>query len=147
MSELNQHEQSQNQRIKELEGEVAELRQAFADLSESIEDRCMAAIQVLAAAVGGVIGSARQKVKAKQEAPKFEIRLVDGVNEKANAESFQVTLLENGGVVVAQDRARTGTFRAVPSTALEETFAAFLKGHKIPAGQPTLINLYQLEYS
>jgi predicted RNase H-like nuclease (RuvC/YqgF family) len=147
MSELNQHEQSQNQRIKELEEEVAGLRRAFAELSESVEDRCMAAIEMLASAVGGVIGSARAKVKAKQEAPKFEIRLVDGLTEVANRESFQVTLQDNGGVLVAQDKANSGKWTALPSTALEETFVAFLKGHQIPVGQPTLINLYQLNYS
>lgn len=147
MSELDQHEQDQNTRITELETELADLRQAFSDLSDSIEDRCMAAIEMLAGAVGGVIGSARNKVKAKREAPALEIRLVDGTTELANAETFQVTLLEAGGVVVAQDRARTGTYRALPSNALEETFATFLKGHAIPVGQPTLVNLYKLEYS
>lgn len=147
MSELDQHEKNQDQRIKELEEEVAGLRNAFADLSDSIEDRCMAAIEMLAGAVGGVIGSARSKVKAKREGPALEIRLVDGITELANAETFQVTLHEAGGVVVAQDRARTGTYRALPANALEDTFAAFLKGHAIPVGQPTLVNLYKLEYN
>lgn len=146
MSELNQHEQSQNQRIKELEEDLAKLRQEFIDLNESVEDRCMAAVEMLAGAVGGVIASARNKVKTQNMPPQLEMRLVDGGHEVENAETFQVTLMVGGGVLVAQDRARTGRYRQIPANALDNTFVEFLQSHKVPVGQPTLVNLYKLTH-